>query len=119
MGIIALEGMKFRAHHGVHAHEKTMGNDFEIDLYIKLDYERAAMSDNIHHTIDYEEYYRIVCEVMQRQQYNLLEHINYQIIEAIHDKFKTVEWIKVQTRKLHPPVGGEVRWVAAIDQREF
>jgi 7,8-dihydroneopterin aldolase/epimerase/oxygenase len=118
MGIIALEGMKFRAYHGVYEHEKATGNDFIIDLYIRLDYERAALSDNIDNTINYEDYYKIVEEVMQ-QRYNLLEHINYRIIDAIHNKFRMIEWIKVRVKKLNPPVGGEISWIAAVDQKEF
>jgi dihydroneopterin aldolase len=118
MGIIALEGMKFHARHGVQEYEREHGGYFEVDLYVELDYERAALSDNLYHTIDYTEYYRIIHDIMQ-QQYHLLEHINHLIIDAIHNKFKTVKWIKVRVKKLNPRIGGEVNWIAAIDQKEF
>jgi len=118
MGLIALEGMKFHAYHGVYEQEKISGNDFEVDLYVRLDYERAAMSDNIHNTISYEDFYNVVAETMQ-QRYNLLEHINYHIIDTIEKKFRVIEWVKVRVKKLNPPIGGQVSWVYAEDQKSF
>jgi dihydroneopterin aldolase len=118
MGIIALEGMKFRAYHGVYEQEKITGNDFEVDLYVRIDYERAALSDNIHNTISYEEFYKVVAETMQ-QRYNLLEHINYHIIDTIEKKFRVVEWVRVRVKKLNPPINGDVHWVYAEDQKSF
>jgi dihydroneopterin aldolase len=118
MGLIVLEGMKFRAYHGVYEHEKQHGNDFVVDLYVKLDYERAALSDTLQNTISYEDFYNVIAEIMC-QRFNLLEHINYRIIDTIEHKFKVVEWVRVRVKKMNPPIGGEVSCVYAEDQKTF
>lgn len=64
-GKIALRGMLFHSFHGVHQFERERGNDFRIDLVFEADLSRAAMSDNLSDTLDYEEVYRVVSDVMQ------------------------------------------------------
>jgi 7,8-dihydroneopterin aldolase/epimerase/oxygenase len=118
MGLIVIEGMQFHAYHGVYEHEKVSGNDFVVDLFVKLDYERAALSDNIQNTVNYEDFYITVAEIMN-QRYNLLEHIGYQIIDAIEHKFKVVELARVRVKKLNPAIGGTVSSVYIEDQKSF
>lgn len=105
-GKIALRGMLFHSFHGVHQFERERGNDFRIDLVFEADLSRAAMSDNLSDTLDYEEVYRVVSDVMQTPV-NLLEHLAYKISEALLQRFAVVDTVEVVAAKLSPPLDGQ------------
>ncbi len=107
MGLIALEGMAFRAYHGVYAEEQVLGNDFVVDVYITTNFMMAAASDNLNHTISYETVYEI-CKMVMREPTRLIETLADRIIEGVKHQFQTVEEIKVRIRKLNPPLGGRI-----------
>ena len=54
MGLIALEGMKFFAHHGYYEEEQVLGNAYEVDVYLDVDFSKAAMTEDISQTINFE-----------------------------------------------------------------
>ncbi|MEQ9424251.1 MAG: dihydroneopterin aldolase [Cyclobacteriaceae bacterium] len=106
MGKILLEGLRFHAHHGLHEVERKNGNSFLIDLELVTDFSAAAKTDNIDHTIDYEEVYSVVADAMSGSHY-LLEHLGHKIIKALKLHFKGLNQIKVTVSKLNPSIGGE------------
>ena len=58
MGQIALEGMEFFAFHGFYDEEQKIGNKYGVDLYLTTDLKRAATSDDLHETVNYEYFMR-------------------------------------------------------------
>ena len=62
MGQITLEGMEFFAFHGFYDEEQKIGNKYGIDLTINTDLRRAAESDNLDETVNYEVLYALVLE---------------------------------------------------------
>lgn len=105
MGIIALEGLKFHGYHGVHENERENGNSFIIDVQLEVDFNKAANEDNIEHTIDYEEVYRIVKDQMEGSSY-LLEHLGQKILSALNKRYTQLLNAQVKVSKLNPPIGG-------------
>ncbi len=105
MGTIALEGLKFHGFHGVHEAERTNGNSFEIDLELDVDFQKAAINDDINLTVDYEEVYLIVQKELEGSSY-LLEHLADKILNAIYRRYDGVEKVTVKVSKLNPPLGG-------------
>ena len=103
MDLIIIEGMEFHAFHGYYKEERKKGNDFIVDIEVKLDYERAAMNDTIVGTIDYTKIYKI-CEKEMRKTRKLLETVAYSIGEKIKSKFKSAKKVKVKISKLNPPL---------------
>lgn len=104
-GKIALEGLIFHAFHGVHAHETTSGNRFEIDLIFEFDVSAAADSDKLEDTVDYEQVYKVVRREMELPAH-LLEHLAERIVSALLDTFSPIRYIQLKLSKLNPPVGG-------------
>ena len=107
MSRIAIEGMHFYAKHGVYAHEKEIGGQFSVDVYVDYDFSKAALSDDVNDTINYETIFRIAEEKMQLPA-NLIEKVCAQILEGIQQKFPELEKISVRVTKYSPPVGGRV-----------
>ena len=79
---IALENMEFYAYHGCLEHEKKYGNTFGVDLWMDLNCEMAAKTDNLSDTLNYQEVYDIVkCEMDKPA--DLIEHVGHRITEAV------------------------------------
>lgn len=105
MGKIRLEGMDFFAFHGFYEEERKIGNKYSITLQVETDFKEAAENDDLSGTINYEELYEIVREVMALS-YKLLEHVGQQIIGRIQSKFGVTTKVEIWISKHNPPLGG-------------
>lgn len=105
MGTIALEGLEFFSYHGFYEEEQKIGNRYSIDVIITVDFQQAAIHDKLSETVNYAKVYELVADTM-RHSHKLLEHIAYQIIQGIREKYPHVEKIAVSVSKYNPPVGG-------------
>ncbi|MFD1184950.1 dihydroneopterin aldolase [Pontibacter rugosus] len=109
MGQITLEGMEFFAFHGYYDEEQKIGNKYGIDLIIDTDLQRAAATDKLEETVNYEVLYALVLEEMKMPA-RLLEHLGHRIIDKVYDKFPFVQSVKVHVYKFNPPLGGICKW---------
>lgn len=101
MAIIAIEGIKMRAFHGVYAEERVEGNNFCVDVYMDIDTSRAAKSDDLADTLDYSVIHHEIVEIM-RQPQNLLERLNMSIGEAILRQSPDIQSVRVKVSKYRP-----------------
>ncbi|MDX1907837.1 MAG: dihydroneopterin aldolase [Bacteroidia bacterium] len=83
MGIIAIEGIRVQAPHGVYAHERVQGNTFVTDVYLQADTRAAAASDRLEDTLDYQAVYGAVTAVLAGPEVHLLEHLCARIAAEI------------------------------------
>ena len=107
MARIALDNMRFYAHHGCFEQERVIGTHFRVDLSFVTPTSKAELSDNIADTVNYLEVYRVVQEQM-RQPSNLLEHVARRVGDAVLSHFPAVEEVSVKVSKLNPPLGGQM-----------
>ena len=107
MGRIAIEGMKFYAHHGYYHNERKLGNHFGVDVYVDTDFRRAAEEDALPHTVNYEVIWELARETMETRAY-LIEHVAWNLQQAIVQRFPELTYCKVRVTKFHPPLQGEV-----------
>lgn len=107
MARIAINGMRFYAHHGCFDQERAIGTHFQVDLVFVTDTRRAEMSDNIVDTVNYLEVYQVVKQEMM-QPSNLLEHVGRRVGEVVLGQFPAVETVEVKISKLNPPLGGQM-----------
>ena len=109
MGLIELEGMEFKAYHGVLEQEKVRGNEFVVDFRGELDLSAAAESDNLNDTLNYAEIYDIVAYEMSIPS-ELLENVAGRIVKEIEKKFPQLVSFSVRVSKRKPPVDGVTQW---------
>lgn len=57
---ICLRGLRFHAYHGVMAQERLVGNDYEVDVRLHVDVEKALVSDDVADTVNYAEVFQVV-----------------------------------------------------------
>lgn len=50
---ITLSGLRVHGYHGVYDRERADGQEFIVDVTLRLDTRKAAASDNIHDTVHY------------------------------------------------------------------
>ena len=79
---IRLEGLRFRALHGVMPQERQVGGDFLVTLRVGYPLAVAMASDDVKDTLDYAALYRLVEREMLLPS-KLLEHVAGRIAEAI------------------------------------
>lgn len=123
MALIVLEGIQFYAYHGYYEEERTIGNDFILDVMVNTDTEVAAEKDELYEgeeeeektpaTVNYETIF-LLCQTEMRKPAKLLESLVERIADRIEDYFDNVDGLAIRLRKLHPPLGGRVdsAWVA-------
>ena len=107
MGRIAINGMRFYAHHGCFEEERAIGTHFRVDLLFDVDTSRAEVSDNIADTVSYLDVYQTVKREMESPS-NLLEHVARRIGEAVLHEYAAVQNVTVKVYKLNPPLGGQM-----------
>ena len=105
--------MRFHAYHGVLEHEKRDGNDFLVTVSFMLDTERAAATDMLEDTLNYQEVYDTVCREMAVRS-DLIEHVAQRIFDRLEQEFPQISELEVVLQKCNPPLGGAV---AAVEIR--
>lgn len=112
MAVIALEGMKFFAYHGVYEAERRIGTDFIVDVFVQTAILPAVLTDELEATVNYETVYQI-CRMEMDKPRNLIESVLHGIIKRMKQQFPRMMALKVRVRKMNPPLGGRVEsaWV--------
>ena len=118
MGLIELTEMQFYAHHGHFKAERIVGNNFQVDLKFHIDCSKAAASDNLHDTINYQEVYNIVKKEMKIPS-RLLENVVKRILDSLFQSFAEIQKAKVRISKLNPPMGGQIGKVGVTLSRKI
>lgn len=107
MSVITLKNMEFHAYHGCLEHEKQLGNTFIVSLSMKINTEKAGISDQLSDTLNYQEVYDIVRNQMDIPS-QLIEHVAERIAQTTMEAFPAIEELSVILEKLNPPLGGKV-----------
>jgi 7,8-dihydroneopterin aldolase/epimerase/oxygenase len=117
MGIIKLKNIRTYSYHGCLIEEGKIGSDYSVDLEVKTDLRKSALSDQLEDTVDYVLLNRIVEEEMANRS-QLLEHVAHRIIKRIFDEVASISRITLAVSKLNPPIGGDVEAVT-IEMEEY
>jgi 7,8-dihydroneopterin aldolase/epimerase/oxygenase len=117
MGLIHLEDMEFYAYHGCFREEQIAGNRFLVNLTLETNMDKAASTDDITDTLNYQAAYTIVKQEMLVKSH-LLEHIAGRILDALLKKFPDLDKATIKVSKMNPPMGGAMRCVSVEIERK-
>ena len=101
---IKLKDVKFHAKIGVDAQERAVGNDFQVNLSVKID-ASSFKPEVLDTTISYAEIYDIVKNRMAQESL-LIETVAKDITDSISIKWPKIEEIYIEIIKLFPPITG-------------
>ncbi|MFN0013719.1 MAG: dihydroneopterin aldolase [Saprospiraceae bacterium] len=118
MALIAIEGMKFHAFHGVYEAERKIGTDYMVDVYVQTVIAAASASDQLEATINYESVY-LACKMEMSQPKQLIESVLNGIFQRMKKQFPGMMALKVRVRKMNPPLGGQVASAWVEDEQTF
>lgn len=100
---ITLTGLTVFGRHGVYAHEREEGQEFTIDLRLRLSLADAAASDDVEDTVHYGELAESVAAVVAGEPVNLIETLAERIA-AVALADARVGSVIVTVHKPHAPI---------------
>ena len=118
MARIALENMRFYAFHGVYEEERKVGTWYLIDVTVDYSTTRAAVSDDLRDTLNYESIYKI-CRREMRVPRQLLETVAERIGVGIRYLSGGIKELEITLRKQYPPLGGAVGASAVTTEAKY
>ena len=113
---ISLTGMEFVAHVGCFEEERIVGTKLIADVSFRYEADGAAETDDLSQTVNYQEVYAVVQNVMNAPA-QLLENVAYRIIRELKSRFPDISDVKVTVSKLNPVLGGKTA-AATVSMKE-
>ena len=115
---ITLTDMRFRARHGVHAHEKVTAQRFEIDVELFIDLQPAGLEDDLARTLDYGRVYETVRTIVESTTFNLIEALAEAIAHELLADFQALNEVVVRVRKPEVQLGGPLAHASVEIRRQ-
>lgn len=100
---IALTGLTVFGRHGVYDHERRDGQEFTIDVRLRMPLDDAAASDDVADTVHYGELAERIAAVVAGEPVNLIETLAERIAEVALDD-QRVHTVTVTVHKPHAPI---------------
>ncbi|MEV7610102.1 dihydroneopterin aldolase [Microbacterium sp. NPDC089320] len=100
---IVLTGLTVFGRHGVYDHERENGQEFTIDLRLRMPLQDAAASDDVADTVHYGELAEAVAQVVSGEPVNLIETLAERIA-AVALADSRVHSVTVTVHKPHAPI---------------
>ncbi|MCK0144068.1 dihydroneopterin aldolase [Arenibacter sp. F26102] len=113
MGKVRVSNIKVYANHGCLKEETIIGSDYQVNVEVSADLNKASQSDNLSETVDYVHINQIVKEEMAIPS-KLLEHVAQRILHRIFEEITIAKKVEVAVSKINPPIGGDVKEVTII-----
>ncbi|MBS1511991.1 MAG: dihydroneopterin aldolase [Bacteroidetes bacterium] len=116
MFTIHLNNLRFHAHHGWHAEEHLLGNEYEINVAATFASEKkvAKLDD----TVNYVMLYDVIKERMHVKTL-LLETLAQDIANAMHTADQRITSVDITIKKCHPPIAHFSGAVSVSYKKEF
>lgn len=100
---ITLRDLRFHARHGVWEQETAVGNEFIVNVSIRLPYSEAIAADQLDATVSYADLFAIVKEEMLKPR-KLLEAVAASIQERISTVWPKITGGSISICKSSPPI---------------
>jgi dihydroneopterin aldolase len=104
---VGLQGIHFFAHHGFYPEEQVSGNNFVVDVEVEFLQEQHFDTEEIGHTVNYEQLYAIAERHMAITR-KLLETVVQGILDELKATYPFAQSIRVSLKKLNPPIKAKI-----------
>lgn len=103
---IFVNDIQLHAYHGVMPQEQLTGNDYLVSVSAQYPIDKAIITDEVQHTLNYAMVYDIVKEEMGISS-KLVEHVAGRIAQHLMKQFADISAVQVRITKLNPPMGAQ------------
>jgi dihydroneopterin aldolase len=100
---ITLTGLRVFGRHGVYDEERRTGQDFVVDVTLRLDTRPAAASDDVADTVHYGEMAEQIAAIVGGEPVDLLETLAARIADHLLGS-ELVEGVRVTVHKPQAPI---------------
>lgn len=104
---IFLKEIRCYAYHGVAPQENLIGNEYVIDLKLKVDISQASQTDEVADTVSYAGVHELIKAEMAVPS-KLLEHVGGRMAAKLFEEFPAIEEIELRLSKRNPPMGADI-----------
>ena len=98
MDTVFIRGLKAKAVIGVFDWEKQIRQNLVLDLDLRADVARAAVSDTLEDAVDYKAISKRVVEFVEDSRFQLVESLAEEVARIIREEF-AVGWVRVRIAK--------------------
>lgn len=102
---ISLEGVRFHSFIGVMDQERRVGNEYEVDLTVRIAVSEGMRRDSIEGTVSYADLYEEVKSEMSRPAMTL-EYVALTIADRLRRRWPELKGGKIRLAKVAPPIPG-------------
>jgi dihydroneopterin aldolase len=103
MDRMQLKRMVFYGYHGVFPEENRLGQQFIVDLDLRMDLSRAAKSDDVNDTVNYADIHALVKRIVEGRPCKLIEALADRIASSVLATYTSINEATVAVTKPHPP----------------
>ncbi len=102
---LAIERLQLDLRVGCEEEERREAQPIEIDVYLYMaKMPLGAISDELKDTICYAKCMEIISTTASKKEFQLIEHLAYEIHSALKKELPMTLEISVKVRKIHPPL---------------
>ena len=116
---IRIKGLKIFAYHGVYESEKRKGQNFLVDITLKLPLKKAGFTDRLSDTVSYAEVCEFALSKFSEKSYDLIEAAADTLARSILAKFPLCDAVSVEVYKPEAPIEAEFENVSVYITREW
>lgn len=111
MDKITIKGMEFFGKHGVLPEEKSLGQQFIVDVEIYKSLQEAGSTDTLDKTVNYADVFQLVKDMVRGPALNLIETLAEKIADMILKRYE-VNQVLVRVKKPQAPIPGTFAYVS-------
>lgn len=115
---IDINGLRLFAYHGVHPEENKLGQEFKIDLVLKVTRAQSDNPDDLKNVLSYWKVIEDIKELFTGKIFKLLETAAETILNELA-KYPQIKHAKIHLKKLTPPIPVTVEYVGVILEKEY
>jgi dihydroneopterin aldolase len=109
--------MVFYGFHGVYDEERRLGQRFIVTLHLFTDEQNDPDIYKLEDTVDYTKVFEVIKNVMENEQFQLLEACANRILDRVLTVFTLVTKVKVYIQKPSVAIQGSLKSVEIVMQR--
>lgn len=108
---IRLNEMVFYGFHGVHQEERSLGQRFVVSTILYTDSALDSTIHNLEDTVDYTKVYKDIREIMESQQFQLLESCANTIADKLLAGYSLLQKVMIRIQKPSVAIPGSLKSV--------